>query len=113
MIEPLYRIVSYRFSPILVTVRVFLLGGVRGEVDADPVVFCLAVLVCSPHPQPTVPLPHTKAQGLMGSKGSQPMAEIGGGTLETPTLLSLSLPPSCCLSLALMGVCLAVLLICI
>lgn len=62
MIEPLYRIVSYRFSSILVTVRIFLLGGVRGEADANPVVFCLAVLVCSPHPQPIVTLPHIKAQ---------------------------------------------------
>lgn len=50
MIEPLYRIVSQIFStshnegvsP----------GRGEGEADADPVVFCLAVLVCSPNPIP-------------------------------------------------------------
>lgn len=71
--------------------RVFLLGGVRGEADANPVVFCLAVLVCSPHPQPIVPLPHIKAQGLVGSKGSQWQRRLG---VELWRLLPFSPCPS-------------------
>lgn len=58
--------------------RVFLLGGVRKEADANPIVFCLAVLVFSPPlPSLLVHLPHSKAQELVGSKGSQWQKRLG------------------------------------
>lgn len=78
--------------------RVFVLGGVRGEADANPVVFCWAVLVCSPKPPAYSPPSSRQGPGTSGEQGEPMAEEIAGGTLETPTLLSFRpfLPAAVC-----------------
>lgn len=60
--------------------------------------------------QPVVPTPHFNAKGLWGARVASGRGDWAG-TRETPPLFSPPAflpPPSCSLSLVLMGVCLAV-----